>query len=36
MDKLTKDIEKYSDTYQYERAERLGVSWSGIWSALSD
>ena len=34
MTKLIEDIEKYSDAYQYERAERLGVSKAGIWYAL--
>ena len=29
-DKLTQDVIEYSDAYQYERAERLGVSRSGI------
>lgn len=33
-DKLKADIEQYSDAYQYERAERLGVSRSGIQKAL--
>lgn len=32
--KLKEDIMLYSDSYQYERAERLGVSQSGIYSAL--
>lgn len=32
--KLEEDIAQYSDSYQYERAERLGVSQSGIYSAL--
>lgn len=32
--KLKEDITQYSDAYQYERAERLGVSQSGIYSAL--
>ena len=34
MDALKKDIEMYPDGYQYERAERLGVSQPGIWHAL--
>jgi len=33
-EKLEEDIKQYSDAYQYERAERLGVSQSGIYSAL--
>ena len=32
--KLEEDIAQYSDSYQYERAERSGVSQSGIYSAL--
>jgi transposase len=31
---LKEDIAQYGDAYQYERAERLGVSQSGIYSAL--
>lgn len=31
---LLNDVEKYPDDYQYERAERLGVSESGIGKAL--
>jgi len=34
MDRLKADVEQYSDSYQYERAERLGVSKSGIHKAL--
>jgi transposase len=34
IDKLQQDIETYPDAYQYERASRLGVSQSGIRSAL--
>lgn len=34
MDVLKKDVEEYPDSYQYERAERLGVSQSGIYWAL--
>lgn len=34
MDALTRDVELYPDAYQYERAARLGVSKSGIQSAL--
>jgi transposase len=33
-DKLRQDVIEYSDAYQYERAERLGVSRSGIQRAL--
>ena len=32
--KLEEDIAQYSDAYQYERAERLGVSQSAIYTAL--
>lgn len=34
MDSLKKDIEEHPDSYQHERASRLGVSKSGIGSAL--
>ena len=34
IDQLRKDVAQYSDAYQYERAERLGVSKSGIQKAL--
>jgi transposase len=34
MEALKKDIEEYPDSYQYERAERLGASQSGIYWAL--
>jgi len=34
MEALKKDVEYYPDSYQYERAERLGVSRSGIYWAL--
>lgn len=34
MEALKKDIEAYPDAYQYERAERLGVSKACIWYAL--
>lgn len=33
-DKLVQDVKEYKDAYQYERAERLGVSRSGIQKAL--
>lgn len=31
---LLKDVKKYPDAFQYERAMRLGVSESGIYHAL--
>ena len=34
LDRLQQDVEEYRDAYQYERAERLGVSKSGIGWAL--
>ena len=34
MDALKKDIEEYPDAYQYERAQRFGVTATGIWHAL--
>lgn len=34
MNALKKDVEHYPDSYQYERAERLNVSRSGIYWAL--
>ena len=34
MEKLKKDVELYPDAYQYERAERFGVSQRGIALAL--
>ncbi|BAG39961.1 transposase [Orientia tsutsugamushi str. Ikeda] len=34
IDKLKEDVLQYSDAYQYESAERLGVSKSGIQKAL--
>ena len=34
MDALKKDIEIYPDAYQFERAQRLGVSTGGIFHAL--
>lgn len=34
IDKLKEDVVQYSDAYQYERAERLGVRKSGIQKAL--
>ena len=34
MDALAADVEKYPDAYQYERAERLGVSSGCVLYAL--
>ena len=34
MDALKRDVEVYPDAYQYERAERLGVSEGGVFHAL--
>lgn len=34
MEALKYDIETYPDSYQYERAERFGVTQMGIWHAL--
>jgi transposase len=34
IDKLREDVAQYADSYQYERAERLGVSKSGIQRVL--
>ena len=34
MDALKQDVEAYPDAYQYERAQRLGVSQRGIGYAL--
>ncbi len=34
IDRLKEDVVQYSDAYQYERAERLGFSKSGIQKAL--
>ena len=33
-EKLAQDVETHPESYQYERAERFGVSQSGIASAL--
>lgn len=33
-DRLVRDVEKYPDAYQYERAERFGCSQRGISDAL--
>lgn len=34
MEKLAKDIRKYPDSFQHERAERFNMSTSGIFYAL--
>ncbi len=34
FDSLLADVKEYPDSYQYERAERLGVSEACIWSNL--
>ena len=34
MEALKKDIQDYPDAYQYERAQRFGVTATGIWHAL--
>ena len=34
MDALKKDIQDNPDSYQYERAQRFGVTQTGIWHAL--
>jgi transposase len=34
MEALKQDVEPYPDAYQYERAQRFGVSQSGIGYAL--
>jgi len=34
MQALAEDVERYRDAYRYERAQRLGVSASGIGHAL--
>jgi hypothetical protein len=34
MNALKRDIEVYPDAYQFERAQRLGVSTGGIFHAL--
>jgi len=34
LDKLAKDVDKYPDAYQYERAERFDVTPKAIWQAL--
>lgn len=34
MEALKEDIKKHPDSYNYERAERLGVSRNGVYYAL--
>lgn len=34
MEELKKDVQRYPDAYQYERAQRFGVSQRGIGYAL--
>ncbi|WP_109490254.1 IS630 transposase-related protein [Orientia tsutsugamushi] len=34
IEKLKEDVSQHSEAYQYERAERLGVSKSSIQKAL--
>ena len=34
MEALKRDVEEHPDAYQYERAERFGVTRYGIWHAL--
>jgi transposase len=34
MEKLKQEVQRYPDAYQYERAERFGVSQTGIGAAL--
>jgi transposase len=34
MEALKRDIEEHPDAYQYERAQRFGVTQTGIWHAL--
>ena len=34
MEALKKDIETNPDSYQYERAQRFGVTQTGIWHAF--
>jgi len=34
IDLLLEDVKKYPDSYQYERAERLGVSEACVWANL--
>ena len=34
MEALKRDIEKHTDAYQHKRAQRFGVTQTGIWHAL--
>ena len=34
LEALRRDVQDYPDAYQYERAQRFGVSTHGIWQAL--
>ncbi len=34
LDALLQDIRDYPDAYQYERAQRFGVTQKAIWQAL--
>ena len=34
IEALIEDVKQYPDSYQYERAERLGVSEACVWSNL--
>ena len=34
MEALKRDIEQHPDAYQHERAQRFGVTQTGIWHAL--
>ena len=34
MEALKKDVKNYPDAFQYERADRFGVTQMGIWHAL--
>jgi len=34
MEALKKDVEKYPDRYQYEHAQKFGVTQGAIWFAL--
>jgi transposase len=34
MEALRRDIEQHPDAYQHERAQRFGVTQTGIWHAL--
>lgn len=34
MEALRKDVQEYPDMYQYERAEKFGVTQGAIWFAL--